>query len=227
MPRNIWAKVYCDLLRHPRFIGRPDSEVRLWLGLILYAKEYSPERGEVAMSAEAMRQTFGIQAPMSAVRAGLAYLVDAGLLVREGEKFRIRDFGERQGPDSAAERTSRWRDKRRDDHETKRHGNVSTNVSTSSPEVEVEEEKEKKRSSAQGHEGQSTGLVDNPDLSGLSESDKAQVQRLLRSGRAQDAIALLGQVTASKPIRKDQVPEPRVLPPSPAAKGEHDGEERS
>lgn len=113
--RAAWAKVYCDLLRHPKVIGRPDSDVRLFLGLILYAKEYAPDTGLVALSPEDMRSTFGIKAPLKAVLDGIAYFVKESVLVREGDFVRLRDFAARQKDDSSAARTRAWRERHGDD----------------------------------------------------------------------------------------------------------------
>lgn len=105
MPRNVWAKVWCDFLRHPRFRRRPDCDVRLALGLILYAKEYAPGDGVVRdLDAETMRSMFGISAPLTKVQEGLEYFLRCGWLEHADEQgsLRIKDFTERQGIDTAS-----------------------------------------------------------------------------------------------------------------------------
>lgn len=222
MPRNAWAKVYCDLLRHPKIIGRPDSDVRLFLGLILYAKEYAPETGIVALTPSAMRTQFGIKASPASVKAGLSYFVKCGVLVEDGEYFRIKDFATRQKNDSSAARTRDWRERHRDGDGASQTSSPQPSpprhsLSHASPDVEGEVEVDLGVSSQGlgGVGGKGTTAcesVDNAALSreGISESDKAQIQKLFFDGRGPEAVALLASLRAAQvqeKIQKSPVPE--------------------
>lgn len=210
MPRHAWAKVYCDLLRHPKIIRRPDSDVRLFVGLILYAKEYAPDTGVVDLSADEMRGTFGIKAPLKAVEQGLDYFVAQGVLVRNGPFIQIRDFAARQAADSLADRQQRWRDRNKSGV-TKRYAGVlpastetstapstqtSTATSTSAfPDVEVEVDQKHVDSSKSGEsEGREITACESVNNSGSQPADTLGVTKALaqireRSERGSPRIA--------------------------------------
>lgn len=198
--RHSWAKIYCDLLRHPKIIGRPDCDVRLFLGLILHAKEYSPDHGLVQLTPTDMRNAFGIKAPMKSVTDGLAYFLKEGVLLRDGDHVRIRDFATRQAADSAAERMQRWRDGSRDEGVTKRNGNVYKGVTAPStrpsPEVEVEVEDvvSSKSGESEGREFTACESVDNSVLEGLSSEQKSKVQALAKAGNGVALTAYLASL---------------------------------
>jgi hypothetical protein len=232
MPRHVWAKVYCDLLRHPKIIGRPDSDVRLFLGLILYAKEYAPETGLVPLTPAAMRDAFGIKASLSAVKLGVAYFVDCGVLVSDGEHVRLKDFAERQAktdtPEAQAARSKAYYDRHKAQILNKRKTsrgltdfsrvvsrenssgltrmNASDGLTRSH--AEVEEEKERDLDLREEHVGGNPQApVDNSDLEGLSDSDKAQIQSLLAKGKAAEATALLAKVRKRSELQDNPRPE--------------------
>jgi hypothetical protein len=106
MARFVWARVWCDLLRHRNFRKRPDCDVRLVVGLILHAKEHSGDQGIVqGLDAEEMRGLFGIKATVQKVQEGLEYLIRIGWLQLSDDKgsYLIRDFADRQGRDQLEE----------------------------------------------------------------------------------------------------------------------------
>lgn len=121
MPRNVWAKVYCDLLRHPLLRQRPDCDVRLVVGLVLYAKEHALDGVLHGLDAEEARGLFGIKAPLRTVQEGWQYLIDEGWLLFDGPSrtYRIRDFVQRQQragdtPEAIAIRQQRYYAKHKD-----------------------------------------------------------------------------------------------------------------
>lgn len=209
MPRNAWAKVYCDLLRHPKIIGRPDSDKILWLGLILYAKEHAPDTGIIeGLRAEDFRGQFGIKANVSKVAAGLEYLFDVGLLLRVGNNgLMLKDFRQRQQkagdtPEAHAARQSAYR-KRKGRHDlptgdvTPIPGVTSKVTARDAHRSDAEVEEEKRNSLdllAKPVEGNPQQPVDNSALEGLAEDDKAQIRRLFADGKGPEATALLAQV---------------------------------
>lgn len=202
--RHSWAKVYCDLLRHPKIIGRPDSDVRLFLGLILHAKEYSPDHGLVQLTPTDMRNAFGIKAPMKAVLDGLAYFIKEGVLQQEAEHVRIRDFATRQAADSAAERMQRWRDGTRDESVTKRNNGVYKNVTApstrASPEVEVEVEDvvSSKSGESEGREPTACETVDNSGFPGLNPEQRAHALALLKASDVPGLAAYFASLRGAK-----------------------------
>jgi hypothetical protein len=165
-----WAKVYCDLLRHPLLLGRPDSDVRLVLGLILYAKEYAPDGVLRGITAARAKQLCGITASIEEVQAGLDYLFNESPADESGrhwlyrlndEAVMIRDFAERQaraGDTPAAHRLRQTAYRQRGNERAKEL-----------------------------------------DLSELSDSDKTQVQRLFQQGRATAAIELFQMLRPKLP----------------------------
>lgn len=151
MARFVYAKIYCDILRHPMLRGRPDCDARLVVGLILEAKENTDDAVLHGLTADDARSLCHIKAPVAKVQDGIDYLVQRGWLIPRGEhSYEIKDFMIRQGADSQAERQSRSRD--RNGHDpgnkdvTKRDKNVSRarsrNVTETSAEGEVEVEVE-------------------------------------------------------------------------------------
>lgn len=139
MQRFVYAKVYCDLLRHPRFRNRPDCDIRLVLGLILEAKENTADGVIRELTPENARSLCHIKAPVRFVKAALEHLVLSGWLIPHPENaYEIKDFLQRQERDSASERMKRHRD----GGVTKRNAAVTP----PSPEVEVDGEKEVEKS---------------------------------------------------------------------------------
>jgi hypothetical protein len=219
MPRNVWAKVWCDFLRHPRFRRRPDCDKVLALGLILYAKEYAANDGVVRdLDADAMRSMFGISAPLQKVQDGLEYFLQCGWLEHTDERgsLRIKDFVRRQAADSAAVRVQRWR-------EGKSNGDANESVTkplrktnakvtrgrydvtgVALPEVEEEEEEDHDRRAVDGEsEGKSSQAAASVDrqqqsIASLSESDRLRVTKLLTAGRAAEATALLAELSGAQ-----------------------------
>jgi hypothetical protein len=199
MPRNAWVKVDVDLTQHPLLADRPDSDVRLWVGLLGHAKKHSPGDGVVRLGALAMRSVFCIKASLKVVQMALAYFVARGVLLEVEGGYQIRDFVARQAPDSLAERQARWRDNSRDGRVTKRNGNASRNVYIASSEVEGEKEEKKDHSQSgesEGREFTACESVDNSTLAGLTNEQKAQVQRLFDKGEGPQAITLLASFRA-------------------------------
>lgn len=114
MAREIWAKVYVNLRYHPKLIGRPDSDFRLWVGLILHAKEHCSDFIVRDLTPADMRGAFGIKAPVKAVEEGLKYFTAKGMLVEVPGGLLIRDMAERQAkagdtPEAHAERQRKYK----------------------------------------------------------------------------------------------------------------------
>jgi hypothetical protein len=106
MPRFVWARVWCDLLEHRNFRKRPDCDIRLVVGLILYAKKHSGDAGLIeGLDAEEMRGLFGIKASTQRVQEGLEYLLRIGWLqlVDDHGSYVIKDFIERQTKTDSSE----------------------------------------------------------------------------------------------------------------------------
>ena len=77
MPHFAWAKIFCDLLRHPLLRDRPDSDVRLVIGLILEAKEHSDDGVIRNLTPASARGLCHIKATTATVKAK----VDSGKAV--------------------------------------------------------------------------------------------------------------------------------------------------
>lgn len=152
MARELWAKVYVNLRHHPKIIGRPDADFRLWVGLILHAKEHCPDCVVRDMTAADMRGSFGIKAPVKVVEAGLKYFIRKGMLVEVPGGLLIRDMAERQAkagdtPEAHAERQRQYRLRVADDVRTngamtspQRNGMTSPDVSARDAEVDLEKD---------------------------------------------------------------------------------------
>lgn len=141
MPHFAWAKIYCDLLRHPLLRDRPDSDVRLVLGLILEAKEHSEDGVIRNLTPQSARGLCHIKASVKTVEAGIDYLVAEDWMVPiGGGSYQIRDFKDRQGADSAASRMRQYRNRLRDETVTSRNRNVTETSPDTDTEVEKEED---------------------------------------------------------------------------------------
>lgn len=124
MARFVYAKVYCDILRHPLFRSRPDFETKLVLGLILEAKEHTEDGVLRKLTAEDARALCYIKASTAKVQEAIDYLVAVGWLIPHPDlAYEIKDFVPRQAADSPAERASRWRDAHLNERVTKRDEN--------------------------------------------------------------------------------------------------------
>lgn len=118
MARHLWAKIRVDLRHHPKLIGRPDGDFRLWTSLLLHAKEYCPDGIVRELGAAEMRSAWGIKSPTESVRKALDYFIRQKMLIEVSEGFLIRDFVEEQrvtkdSPEAALERQRRKREKDR------------------------------------------------------------------------------------------------------------------
>lgn len=127
MPRFVWARVWCDLLEHRNFRKRPDCDIRLVVGLILYAKKHSGDAGLVeGLDAEEMRGLFGIKAPLQRVEEAVEYLLRIGWLQHADDhgNYVIKDFIERQTKTDSSEaqkaRAKRYYENHKDEVLTKR-----------------------------------------------------------------------------------------------------------
>lgn len=110
----LWAKIDVGLRHHPKLIGRPDADFRLWVGLILHAKEHCPDFTVRDLSPSDMRGAFGIKAPVGVVVAGLKYFISKGMLVEQSDGgLLIRDMEDRQGKYDQEEQRDKWRDIKR------------------------------------------------------------------------------------------------------------------
>lgn len=175
MARFVYAKVYCDILRHPLFRSRPDFETKLVLGLILEAKEHTEDGVLRKLTAEDARALCHIKASVQKVQEAIDYLVAVGWLIPHPElAYEIKDFLPRQEADSAADRMARWRETHRDDPVTKRNEDPKRKSdetvtkrnavrNSASPdkegEVDVEEEVEKNKNKILAAEGKNRPLV--------------------------------------------------------------------
>jgi hypothetical protein len=221
MARNVWAKVWCDILRHPVFARRPDCDKVLGVGLILYAKEYFPDDGVVrGLDAEEMRRAFRISAPTAKVQEGLEYLLRCGWLrfVDDRGSFVIKDFVARQKhrdtPEAQRERAKRYYEQHKDEVLQKRKfsrqshdssddiltaGITEVSPTRSHAESEAESESPDDRSSQDGEsEGKDSTACESGDSvpappENLSDSDKSQARRLLAQGKATAVLELLAQ----------------------------------
>lgn len=161
MARFVYAKVYCDILRHPLFRSRPDFETKLVLGLILEAKEHTEDGVLRKLTAEDARALCHIKASAQKVQEALDYLVSVGWLIPHPElAYEIKDFLPRQEADSAADRMARWREahpvtkrneeaKRKSD-ETVTKRNAVRNSAFPDQEGEEEAEKEEDQKALSG-----------------------------------------------------------------------------
>src|ERR1700687_5494317 len=112
MARYLWAKIRVDLRHHPKLVGRPDGDFRLWTSLILHAKDYCPDGVVRDLGAAEMRSSWGIKAPADSVRKALAYFLKEGMLEEHDGGLLITDFVKEQSvqkdsPEAALERKQR------------------------------------------------------------------------------------------------------------------------
>jgi hypothetical protein len=219
MPRHVWAKVYCDLLRHPKIIGRPDSDKVLWLGLILYAKEHAPDTGIISgLSPDDFRGQFGIKANLAKVSAGIEYMLSAGLLLRIGnDGLMLKDFRERQR--KAGDTLEAHAARQRAYHEKKRRQNQFTDDVRTAPDLtssdtasdahrsDAEVEEEKRNVVIAVHDQGRSPPVANLSLEGLTEVDKAQFKALVAKGKNAEATAFLANVRKRSELQDNPRPE--------------------
>jgi len=153
LARFVYAKIYCDILRHPLLRGRPDCDVRLVLGLLLEAKEHTDDGVLRHLTAVDAKELCHIKAPTAKVQAGIDYLVAAGWLIPHPDlAYEIKDFVERQGktdsPEAQAERSQRYYESHRETILAKRkvsRENARETVRSSHAEEEEEEEGEEEQ----------------------------------------------------------------------------------
>lgn len=201
MASYAWAKIYCDLLRHPLLRGRPDCDKVLVLGLILEAKEHSLDGVLRNLTAKSAKGICNIEASVRQVQQGIDYLVSVHWLIpvdRQGS-FEIRDFRTRQAADSSAERTARWRKQplqRINGHETRArrerdetsHKRLA-NVTSPSPEVEVEKryvactQSHEEREAVIHNEPVDNSIPESPDPSPNPKPDLLEVGKALEQVR--------------------------------------------
>src|SRR6266403_4514996 len=119
MARHLWAKVRVDMRHHPKIVGRPDGDFRLWASLILHAKEHCPVGVVRGLSPGEMRGSWGIKAPVKKVKHALAYFEKEEMLIRQSDGgLLITDFVEEQrslkdSPEAVAERMRGYRKRKK------------------------------------------------------------------------------------------------------------------
>lgn len=159
MQRFVYAKVYCDLLRHPLFRDEPDFYVKLGVGLILEAREHTTDGVLRRMTAASVKGLCHLRASVPQIQRCIDYLVAEGWLIpHPDEAYELKDFIERQGrfdtPEAQAARAKTYYDTHREQILEKRKVSRAVSrentavltqpeVRTSHGYVEVEEEVEK------------------------------------------------------------------------------------
>lgn len=190
----LWAKIDVDICGHRLFLGKPDFYVRLVVGLIGAAKKQYPDGVLRNLTAATAKELCHIQAPLKQVQTAIDFLVTEGWLIPHPDlAFEIKDYRQRQGDGASTKRVRDWREKQRYIGVTVTP--PATFLKRAVERAELEEEK-RDVALAQGHE-EATGKaepVDNLDLEGLSESDKAQATKLLSEGQGVAATAFLASL---------------------------------
>lgn len=210
-----WAKVYVDMMRHPKLVWRPDCDRLLWLGLILHCQEYAPSTAIIRdLSPNDLKNLFNIKAPLKMVKDALDYFVSCGIVQKVSEGLFVTDFIERQAPDSQAVRQQRKRDKERNGVVTNRDVRVMPGVTNgvTEPLPEVRREKLEDVDSRQDGESErkeSTG-VDKPPLEkpiSLSNSlNPEAVSNPATEGKSETSIADAVQAAMAKAKAKAGTP---------------------
>lgn len=202
-----WAKVYVDMMRHPKLVWRPDCDRLLWLGLILHCQEYAPSTAIIRdLSPSDLKNLFNIKAPLKMVKDALDYFVSCGIVQHVTEGLFVTDFIERQAPDSQAVRQQRKRDKERNGPVTNRDVRVTRSVTTAVTEPLPEGRRDKLEDGDSRQDGESerkeSTVVDNyppakPDS--LSNSlNPPPVNNADPEGEGETSIAALVQAAHEK-----------------------------
>ena len=150
---NLWAKIDVGILRHPMLRGRPDADAKVWLALILDAKEHGTD-GVVRGGPAEIRTLAQVKASVRVVSEALAHFVEAGALEAIDGGYRLRDFAARQCRPSDLETGNAARQRRYRERHARVTGTVTSNASVTptvtqrvTVEEEEEEEKEKRTTS--------------------------------------------------------------------------------
>lgn len=152
-PRKPWFRFYSEAISDPKIRRLKPEQRWLWVAVLALARQ-SPEPGLLLLTADqplgAAEVADAAALPLKATTAGLAELVNLGLLERDGDVWSVRKWAERQyESDTSTERVKKFRQR-----SMKRSIGVTGDVSVTPPDTE-EKKKELLTSS--------TGLqVDHP-----------------------------------------------------------------
>lgn len=127
-----WFRFYDEALNDPKVQRLAPDLFKAWVNLLCLASEhkgYLPELADIA---------FALRCPEARAAGIVARLVTAKLIDHDGQRLKPHNWSTRQYEnDSSAERTKRWRERKRD-----AAGDGHCDVTVTSPDIETEAETE-------------------------------------------------------------------------------------
>lgn len=113
MSREVWVKLHVDLLDDPKLTVRSASDFKLWVCLILLAKQTTEDGVIHKMGPSALRDRFSLQCSPGKVVDALEYFKKNGMIELANGSIKIVNYDKRQTVkdfhEKNAERQKRWR----------------------------------------------------------------------------------------------------------------------
>ena len=111
---EFWIKLHVDLLDDVKLIGRPDSDFKLWVSLLLLAKQSGDDGVIHRLGPSALRERFGLQCPTRKVIQALDHFAASKMIALDNGDIHILNYDKRQSVkdfhEKNAERQKRYRD---------------------------------------------------------------------------------------------------------------------
>lgn len=115
MPRESWVKVHVELLDEDKLCGRPDSDFKLWVCLILLARQTTEDGVIHKMGPSALRDRFSLRCSTRRVQEALDHFAGKKMVELAEGSIRILNYEKRQAvkdyKEQNAERQRRWRER--------------------------------------------------------------------------------------------------------------------